>query len=81
MRFTLARRAAERLERGEAPSAAASTVIAELASRVAGLGGLIAVTPADPAGGESPIGIAFNTPRMARALRVEGAAPFVAVIP
>jgi beta-aspartyl-peptidase (threonine type) len=81
LRFTLARRAAERVERGEPAGAAASSAIADLAQRVGGLGGLILVTPAEPAGGGSPIAIAFNTPRMARAARVEGENPFLSVLP
>ena len=81
MRLVLARRAAERLERGEAPAAAAAAVVTELAARVGGLGGLIVVRPADGPGDGSPIGIAFNTPRMARAFRIEGQSPFVAVLP
>jgi beta-aspartyl-peptidase (threonine type) len=88
LRFVLARRAAERLERGDSPTVAAAHVVAELAARVRGLGGVIVVSsgsgssgggPSDPAG--SPIGIAFNTPHMARAYRVEGESPFVAVLP
>ena len=76
VRMVLARRAAERLERGESASEAAARVVAELAERVAGLGWLIVVSSRDAAGG-SPVGVAFNTTRMARAYRVEGAQPVI----
>jgi beta-aspartyl-peptidase (threonine type) len=81
LRLVLARRAAERVERGATASSAAEGVVAELAARVDGLGGLIIVSPATGAKAASPVGIAFNTPRMARAYRIEGESPFVAVLP
>jgi len=80
IRVVLARRAAERLERGASPARAARDAIAALESRVGGLGGLILVSGHQAASGE-PVGIAFNTSRMSRGAWVEGRQPWVAVLP
>ncbi len=80
IRIVLARRAAELLERGASPQEAAERAIALLYERVGGLGGLILVGGRDAAG-RSPVGIAFNTTRMARGSWVQGCEPSVAVLP
>lgn len=68
-RMALARRGVELLEQSFAPQSAAEHAIKLLARRVAGgNGGCILLTPF------GQVGLAWNTPRMAYAYRVEGSA-------
>jgi beta-aspartyl-peptidase (threonine type) len=80
IRLVLARRAAELIERGEPAQAAAETALALLRARVGGLAGMIVVAGPQTAA-RGPLGIAFNTARMARGAWVEGGEPWTAVHP
>lgn len=67
IRVALARRAVEFLERGLSPQLAAEQAVAVLAHRVSGGSGGCVLLDA-----HGQIGLAWNTPRMAYAYRVEG---------
>ena len=66
MKVMLAREVSERMRAGESARASAEAGILVLETKAEGLGGLICI---DPAGA---VGIAYNTPRMARGWMIEG---------
>lgn len=73
-RLALARHAVELLDRGRSPHSAAREAVALLSRRVAGgNGGCILLSP------RGLLGVAWNTPRMAYAYRIEGGQPVCGV--